>query len=223
LRNLGVERTYKPQSLIKNPQWNFNDYLKLAVTYGMVNNPEFAFLQIGAFDGVNNDPLNDLIKKHDLKGIVVEPQPQAFDLLKENYKSTNNLVFVNAAISNKDETKPFYTTKTEAIQVASFNKQHLIKRNVPVTHIAEVEMQCFTINTLLEQNNFSSLDLIQIDTEGYDFEIVKTIDFTKVQPLVIRYEHEHLSPSDFSNSLELLADQGYQFIVERRDVVAIRA
>ena len=221
LHRLGVERTYKPQSLIRHPDWNFKDILSLAVGHRLVTHAEFSFLQIGAFDGINNDPLHNLIDTFNLSGILVEPQPKAFEALKSTYRNHRNLTFVQAAVSNRDEVRPFYTSRHHPTQVASFDREHLIKRNVPPHDIQELPMPCLTISSLLATHAAKSPDLIQIDTEGYDFEIIKTIDFLTVRPFVLRYEHEHLSKDDYSASLEMLAEQGYQFFVEKKDVTAI--
>ena len=222
LHRLGVERTYKPQSLIRHPDWNFKDILSLAVGYRLATHSDVTFLQIGAFDGINNDPLHALIRKFNLSGILVEPQPEVFEALKSTYRHHPNLTFVQAAISNQDEVRPFYTSRHQPTQVASFNREHLIKRNVPPHDNQELPMPCLTISSLLAKYAANSPDLIQIDTEGFDFEIIKTIDFQTVRPFVLRYEHEHLSRGDHSASLEMLAEQGYQFFVEKKDVTAIR-
>ena len=222
LHRLGVERTYKPQVLIRQPDWNFRDLLSLAVGYRLATNSEFTFLQIGAFDGINNDPLHALINEFNLSGILVEPQPEAFEALKNTYRNHPQLTLVQAAVSHRDEVRPFYTSQHQATQVASFHREHLIKRKVPPHEIQELPMPCLTISSLLAKHATGAPDLIQIDTEGFDFEIIKTIDFRTVRPFVLRYEHEHLSKDDYSASLEMLAAHGYQFFVEKKDVTAIR-
>ena len=51
---------------------------------------------------------------------------------------------------------------------------------------------------------------------------LKSIDFSRITPAVIRYEHEHLSKTDYDASVEMLANYGYSFIIEKRDVVALK-
>ena len=222
LRRLGVERTYKPPSLIRHPEWNFQDVLSLAVGYRLATGTAFTFLQIGAFDGVNNDPLHALINTFKLQGVLVEPQPAAFAALEATYRDHPRITLVQAAVSHRNEVRPFYTSRNQATQVASFSRQHLIDRKVPPPEILELQIPCVTIESLLSKHSLASPDLIQIDTEGFDYEIIKTIDFTSVRPFVLRFEHEHLSQRDYDASLALLAEQGYKFIIEKKDVNAIR-
>lgn len=220
--SLGLERSYKPSYIVRNPNLNFDKNLEMAVGYQIANSKDFKFLQIGAFDGVKNDPLNQLIRQFNLSGIVVEPQKEAFERLKENYSDVDRLILKNVAISKTDETRPFYTSKSRSTQVASFDRQHLIKRNVPEEDILEIHLKCLSVSTLLKNCAFDNIDLIQIDTEGFDYEILKSINFNEITPSIIRYEHEHLSKEDYNDSVEMLAGYGYQFIVERRDILAIK-
>jgi hypothetical protein len=66
------------------------------------------------------------------------------------------------------------------------------------------------------------VDLIQIDAEGYDWPIIRSIDFSRLHPAVIRFEYRHMSSSDADTCLSLLARHGYRLIVESRDIIAVR-
>lgn len=46
-----------------------------------------------------------------------------------------------------------------------------------------------SLNDLMRKNRMSSLDVLQIDAEGYDFEILRTIDFSRLRPKLINYEY----------------------------------
>ena len=81
-------------------------------------------------------------------------------------------------------------------------------------------MQCHTVESILRQHGFDTVDLLQIDAEGYDYEIIKTIDFQQLRPSIIAFEQLHLSERDRDNCIELLASHGYRFLVERMDVIA---
>jgi len=85
-----------------------------------------------------------------------------------------------------------------------------------------VQVRCATIASLLQEHGFDSCDLLQIDAEGYDYQIVRSIDFAAVQPLIVRFEHVHMSNADCDQCVELLASHGYRFITERRDIIALR-
>lgn len=49
-------------------------------------------------------------------------------------------------------------------------------------------VQCTTLHQLLDRHDVTQLDLLQIDTEGYDSEILRTLDFTRIRPRFVNYE-----------------------------------
>ena len=52
------------------------------------------------------------------------------------------------------------------------------------------------------------MDLLQIDTEGYDYEILRTIDFSRLRPRFINYERELLQ-DDGPACRSMLSAAGY--------------
>jgi hypothetical protein len=53
-----------------------------------------------------------------------------------------------------------------------------------------------------------TIDLLILDCEGYEFEILKSIDFSAIKPKVIRYEYKHISNKEECD--EYLISQGYR-------------
>jgi hypothetical protein len=68
------------------------------------------------------------------------------------------------------------------------------------------------------------VDLLQVDTEGYDYEIIKMIDFDWYKPNIIHFEHGlvHgiMSWDHFMECLWVLYQQGYTVVVEWNDAIA---
>ena len=50
-------------------------------------------------------------------------------------------------------------------------------------------VQCIAFDTLLYRHEVRQIDLLQVDVEGYDFEIIKLVNFHRIRPNLIRYEH----------------------------------
>ena len=97
------------------------------------------FVHIGADDGVAGDPIRCLVVENDgWSGVMVEPQPDAFDRLQRNYADqSRRLQFLNVAISDASgERTLFCIPKAEqrrlglsgwAGELASFSREHLLK------------------------------------------------------------------------------------------------
>ena len=73
----------------------------------------------------------------------------------------------------------------------------------------ETLVKTITLEKLIEDYNIKHLDLLQIDTEGYDYEILKMLDFNRLKPTVINYENEHLSKQDRVSCEQLLQINAY--------------
>jgi FkbM family methyltransferase len=161
------------------------------------------FVQIGAFDGDANDPLHDPIVRLGWRGVLVEPQPEAFARLQRTYAGIDGLVFLNAAIAAERGIRPFYFIAGSEPgdpwwrgQIASFDREHLMKHIRDDRRLAD-QVTSRDVETLTLSDVFARapepVDVLQIDAEGHDAQIVSSLDLTTHQPEVIRFEHKHLS------------------------------
>lgn len=66
-----------------------------------------------------------------------------------------------------------------------------------------------------------AIDVLLIDTEGFDYEILKRFDFDRVRPKVIIYECVHLSGEDQRGAVSRLASYGYKSAVYGLDTWSI--
>lgn len=217
-------RSRKPSILDRDPALEIHNLLEMAIAQRGTPSDEFFFIQIGAFDGREGDHLYDLIVRNQWQGILVEPQPGAFEQLKHNYRDQPGLQFFNVAIGPQEGTLTLYTRKDGSVPVASVSKRLLVKPGHSRREVLEINVPCWTLDRLIEESGQAarSIDLLQIDTEGYDFEIIRSIRFDRIKPAIIRYEHALLSQRDRNACIELLASHGYRILLEDRDTMAIQ-
>lgn len=194
----------------------------------------FFFLQVGAYDGVSDDPLHERVRAGSWHGILVEPQRSHFRRLVENYAGLHGLTFVNAAISEEPGPRSMYVIQDEAgapIEslggLASFREEPLrafhgkMGSHYPGSRVGSVGVECTTFADVLA--NASYLDLLQIDVEGYDLELLKLFDFARVTPPIVRFEHRHLSAGELDEAVQLLARHGYRMVREEYDTTGYAA
>lgn len=185
---------------------------------------DFFFIQIGSNDGVSGDPIHKFVVSYRWQGVLVEPVRYLFRMLLATYKNQPGLFFENAAIDKEAGYKSFYSVRKvngpdHALwyeKLGSFNKEHLLKhrRKIPDfdDRLIEEKVRCMTLKDLLIKYNINKINLLHIDAEGYDYEIIKTIPFNEIKPIMILYENKHLSVSDKSACKELLRSHGYKLI-----------
>lgn len=199
--------------------------------------PNLFFLQVGSNDGRFGDPIAPLIHKHaDWKGIFVEPVPYAFDGLKRHYQSADRFTFEQLAVGDEFEDKKFYYVSEKAKdalgdelppwydQLGSFERDHILKhldgRLAP--YIIEAPVQCVPLRHLLEKNAVKKIDFLHIDTEGFDYRILRQFDIAKYRPKAILFEHKHLLPMEVKQAYQSLLGHHYDITVLNGDTLAVR-
>lgn len=203
------------------------DVFRLALRLGMMQaGSEFFFVQIGAHNGVDDDPIREFVVRYHLSGLMVEPQPLVFPELTKNYASEPQLIFENAAISHKDGDAKMYYARNgngEPTSVlATFRREMLESRVGRWAKIEEVSVATRTFQTLFATHSIRRVDLLQIDAEGFDCEILKLFDFKVYSPMIVRFEQINVSRLDLAEAVKLLANLGYQLHRDTIDVVAVR-
>lgn len=218
-----TDRQNRPHFLLEFPDLEMSNLLELVISRYARPDSEFCFIQIGAFDGRQADPLFQLVRQRKWKGVLVEPQPEAFALLQENYEAQPGLQYFNAAIGPQDGELTLYTRRDGATSIASVQRHLVVKPGFFRNEVVSFTAPCWTLTTLMDRANISGeVDLLQIDAEGFDYEIIRSIDFDRFAPTIIRYEHQILSPRDRDECLRLLSKQGYRFYLEDADTTAVR-
>jgi len=213
-------------------QGNRVDVLSLVIESIKDSRHPFFFVQVGANDGATDDPVGRIARERGWSGILIEPQPDAFKRLKQNYTDTQGFSFENVAIATDQSGITLYrfvclkTGERPQDLFASADRNRLVqarKRFGWDFDIEEVHVPAMSLDDVLSKHNVSIVDLLLVDTEGMDFEVIRTLDFGRVAPRIIQFEHIHLSSTDLANCLGLLRSQGYEFALQDRDVIAMLA
>jgi len=209
------------------------------------NKKTFSVIQIGANDGFSGDPISMFIKKDKWKGVLVEPQKYVYDnFLTKVYKKNKGVHTICAAIGSKSETQKLYkigfSNMRWATGLASFQKDTIEKAfddgyiqeccekyniQMPVDLNERIVSQDVTIispDDLIKKYNIESIDLLQIDTEGYDFEVIKMFDIPKLSPKAIVFEHKHLKQRDTEACYSHLKEYNYKLKKIGSDTVAVK-
>jgi FkbM family methyltransferase len=173
--------------------------------------PEAFFIEIGANDGEQWDPLRPFILSRRWRGILVEPLPHVFERLQSNYGAVGRVALENAAIAAMDGRLPFYyvapLSGKEADEVpdwydaiGSFSRETVLRHASQIpdleSRVVRTEVPCLTFESLCRKHAVERVDLVLVDTEGYDFEIIKQIDLGSYRPRLLVYEHYLLSPEE---------------------------
>lgn len=227
------KETIKTERFIESSSLNSGDFIKFLINQKKINN----IIQIGANDGKSDDFLRSSINI-DTNLLLVEPIKSAFDQLEKNYSSYKNVKFINKAIDvvtgkkNIFSVNPkyydFYEKKYKSKDVswltvlASFDKEHLEYHGVKTNHIQSTEIDCINFKELIEQYDFQKLDLLVVDTEGYDDVLITNfIQNTDIRPFII-LEWIHIKKNKAEELIELLKSNNYKFLKLNKDLICIQ-
>jgi FkbM family methyltransferase len=169
------------------------------------------FIEIGANDGINLSNSYLLEKNYNWKGICVEPIPDIFNKLKNNRP---NSICVNKAIySYSDIILKFNIASCDLL---SGIVEHINCHKSSLNNGKIIDVQTISMNDLLDNNNAPNfIDYLSIDTEGSEFEILKTIDYDKYTFGIIHVEHNYVEPQR-TNMKEFLLSKNYVYKRENK-------
>lgn len=195
----------------------------------LLKDPSFFFIQVGAHDGVRFDDLYQKVTHQNSSGIVIEPLKKYFRRLVLNYEDYSNIMPLNIALhptSNEVEIFHVDPDKVNELEpwsggLGSIDKNHHQKTNIPKEYMMNTKVVALNFMDLLSKYKVKKIDLLQIDVEGFDYEILKMIDFSVITPMLIKYEHVNLNKVIQQEAIDLLKDNGYKIYIENNDTIGI--
>jgi FkbM family methyltransferase len=192
---------------------------------------DFFFVQVGACDGVSFDSLYNFVMRRQLRGIVIEPLRDLYDELRANYSQCPSVIPLNVAIHRTAREIEMYRVSPAASGlpgwtkgIASLDPKYHKRSGIPSQYIITERVSCISWKELIEQNKVTHIDYLQIDTEGYDSEILEMLDFKKLRPAIIKFEHNVpygvMSAEQLGLCISRLIEQKYHILTMPCDVIA---
>jgi len=168
------------------------------------NNP--TIVQIGAHDGILGEQygLHETLDELDtFRLILVEPIEKWFSKLESVYNKYGNKVeYVMVAISEKNG----------SVKMVDHGCMSRIDNN------GSIEVESITWNTFVEKYNIEKIDLLLLDCEGYEFQILSSINFSKQEVPLIRYEFYHIHNKEECDNY--LIKNGYKIDLCHHDSIS---
>ena len=179
----------------KNYQINSQLYQDIFAEFVTGDNQNKTFLEFGATDGLNLSNSYSLEKFSNWKGVIAEPDPQWHKRLKFNRpdsriiydciwtKSNETLDFVSSYYGELSTLEKYKFSDKESMPANSKNRNSNSKK---------IKVNTISLNDLINiEFNKKSPSYISIDTEGSEYEIIKSFDFNNYRPQIFTIEHNH--------------------------------
>lgn len=192
---------------------------------GQKNSNAFV-VQIGAMDGIGFDDTRGFLDMYKWPALLVEPIPEIFTELKYNFRDRDNYIFEQCAITEQDGEVEMLTIPKIAIERESLHPGYKgmsalypLKNGFGTTYQRDIDVKnnfginikvpSLSFNSLLKKHNIESFDILICDVEGYDWNILKQIDFSVYRPKFIRLEYINLTEEEKKLTEQKLKDNGY--------------
>ena len=165
------------------------------------------FVEIGAYDGV---ALSNTLafEKLGWKGICCEPLPSRFADLTKNRTAH----CCNQAVYHSSGLDVSFDVEGDAGMLSGIDTHIDAHKHVVNKNKKTIIVQTISLNDLLEKYEAPPfIEYLSLDTEGSEYEILRTLDFNKWQFGIIDVEHNHMEPRR-SMIKQLLLCNGYTYL-----------
>jgi FkbM family methyltransferase len=170
------------------------------------NKTDGFFIEIGASDGIELSNTYLLEKKYNWKGLCVEPIPKRFELL---YKNRPNSLCCDKAVYNESNLNLIFDIANNFDLLSGISSHIDCHLNDVNKNKTQITINTISFNDLLEKYNSPLfIDYLSLDTEGSEYEILKSVDFKKYTFGLIDVEHNYMEPRR-TQIKNLLTSNGY--------------
>lgn len=173
------------------------------------------FVDIGAYDGITFSNSLFFEKHSNWKGICFEPNPISFEKLAK----IRNSILINGGVSKENTILKFEKlTGSQELEMLSgfsdfFNEEHKLRIKNELKEVKDssseiISIETFSLNQVLKEKNIDRVDYCSIDTEGGEFNILKTIDFNSIHISSLSIENNF----DSKEVIKYMNSKGFNFL-----------
>ncbi len=174
-----------------------------------------SYLDIGANDSKRNNNTY-LFYRQGCRGVLIEPNPLLCKKLKKTRKRD---VIMNVGIGSPEQNgsrMTYYMFNAHTLNTFSEEEKNNILRANEYKLVDEKQIDLVSINSLFEK--YKNINLVSVDVEGWNYEILKDIDFGKYRPFCFCVETLTFSPQGRGEKIREIIDlfekNNYQIYAE---------
>lgn len=205
---------------------------------------------VGANDGRINDPIyrTAMRLRHRVEIVLIEPQSAVIPHLRQSYEGHPGATILHAAVGPPGKLElhavreeywdkvvlsygvgwPAYRAPTGITSSDRKAVADWVRAYIPGVTAAEAiwtqTVACLDLEALLRANgiDWDRIDVLQVDTEGFDDIVLANSGVERLRPSVIHFESKMLPPERLSALTGLLAAQDYVLTPSGADMLAVR-
>lgn len=203
--------------------------------------PDLLVWQLGAGDGVTEDPLRALLVNFDPHAVLIEPDPQRFTALQQNYRNNARAGLYHCAFALDPGHTHLYLPELEKLgpagaQAAKASLASTMPERVhprlarfdSATRLAvEAAMTGYRVDALdiaglLALNNDTHPGIVVADMNGGEFHFMVQMLAHGIRPFILRYPLDVLAPHEIA-ILDDMLKREYVSFNDGRTAIAYRS
>jgi len=192
----------------------FSQYNEEQIIINYFNHKTNGFVvDIGAVDGIINSNSRNLLLNYSWNGVLVEPNPVTFSLLKDLYKNFDKIKLENVAIFDKENENVEFHIYGNDIKDSQGSTLSEVFKQRAISQTGDKYQNTIFVNTISLSSLFAlhkvpnNFDFLSIDCEGVDLQVLLSNDWDKYRPKLICVE-ESINVQEIEN---LLKTNNYSF------------
>ena len=157
------------------------------------------YVDVGAYHPIRKSNTM-ILYQNGWRGINIDVNQFSIDLF--NFARPHDANY-NVAISDKNEKINFYSSKDNDPQTTAsliFLKYDYINKN---RKYSKKKIEAKTLNSVLQNSKYKhqEIDFLNIDVQGYDYKVLKSLDFKIYKPKYICVETQFVNKKKIMNFL----------------------
>lgn len=163
------------------------------------------FVDIGANDGTTFSNTKALAERG-WTGVLIEPDPFAYDKLRNLYANHKKLYTFNYAISDHNGVATLQSSSSLLKQndiglVSTFEASEMDRFKSVVSYVP-VEVKTFRWKTALNRWKIKKFDFISMDIEGQETRVLPQIDLSQTKVLCIEFNGNQALKAEYEKYLD---------------------
>lgn len=177
-------------------------------------NRTIKIVQVGVNDALIDDFVRITAIENSWEVLLIEPHPQYILQAQKNYSSEGAAYrrarWEQVAVLADEGYRTLYYVENAvaydewAPGIASFRREHLEEHGIALEDVGELLVQHLPLSKILDRNDYNDADILVVDVEGFENEVLRSIDFTKFRPRLIVLETTHMSRDEWRDTKALV-------------------
>lgn len=155
------------------------------------------FIELGANDGLKQSNTAFFEKYMNWTGILIEPSLKGYELCKINRPKSISLNY--ACVSNDFKDNKVKGDFKDNNLMSSIGGKRKNRKS-------DSYVETITLEKILDNHHIKNIDLLSLDTEGYELNILKGLNLDRYRPNYILVE---IYNKDYNNIIKLLTSKKY--------------